>query len=184
MRAGGAHFPNDLCTCFSAQFSVPLSFVHVCESRTSKKQNFVLEASSEDSGGSEVRIYATDICTDVRRSPSSLPGTAGCWVVKGTRAVHPHNASRLPTAVTPRLPLSTPSCFGKILSISKSFCLCVSLYQCSLLDKLQVRTLKYFLVIYNNILPVNITDFLMKNSSRLQKKCSDFFCKYFKYLSS
>ena len=157
MRASEAHFPNDLCTCFSAQFSIPLSFLHVCKRRTSKKQNFVLEAFCEDSGGSEVRNYVIDIFIDVR-SPSSLPGTEGRrgWV---------RQTSTTRFGLVQRLSgCSVSGPLYAILNISKSFCLCVNLYQCSLFDKLQMRILKYFLVICNNILPVNITDLLMKNN--------------------
>lgn len=54
MRASKTHFPNDLCTHFSAQFSIPLSFPHMCKSRTSKKRYSVLEDFGEDCGGSEM----------------------------------------------------------------------------------------------------------------------------------
>lgn len=65
MRASKVHFPNDLCTCFSAQFSIPLSFLHMCKSRTSKKQYFVLDDFSEDCGRSENGNYFIDIFSDV-----------------------------------------------------------------------------------------------------------------------
>lgn len=65
MRVGKACFPNDLCTCFSAQFSIPLSFLRMYKSRTSKKQYFVFDDFSEDYVRSENGNYFIDIFSDV-----------------------------------------------------------------------------------------------------------------------
>lgn len=64
MRVHRALFPNDLCTCFSAQFSIPSSFLHVFKSRTSKKPYSVLDDFNEDRIRSENGNYFIDIFSD------------------------------------------------------------------------------------------------------------------------
>ena len=82
-----ACFPNDFSTCFSAQFSVPLSFPHMCKSRTSKKQYFVLDGFSEDYVRSENGNCFIDIFSEVH-SPyfQEVRGDAewGSWWVQLT----------------------------------------------------------------------------------------------------
>lgn len=111
------------CTCFSAQFSIPSSFLHMFKSRTSKKQYSVLDDFNGDYIRSENGNYFIDIFSDahppyfqeLRGDAEWCPG----WMQKINKTV-----IYLLKAVTLKLfDFRTPLRSSKLLRISKIFCL-------------------------------------------------------------